>query len=125
MAFSGFGSSWLWRGLGFIGAKAKAKLSSLPKALAQAKPSQSQAKAKNLAVAWLEILRGQGQAKKPKPKPEHHWPYGNQRYQMLPDLGTQLRGATSRYGATSVRYRGYRPYENLACRDVVKSFFLM
>jgi hypothetical protein len=24
LAFSGFGSSWLWRGLGFIGAKAKA-----------------------------------------------------------------------------------------------------
>jgi hypothetical protein len=56
LAFSVFGSSWLWPDLGFIGAKAKAKLCSLPKALAQAKPSQSQAKAKNLAMAWPEIF---------------------------------------------------------------------
>jgi hypothetical protein len=34
LAFSGFGSMWLWPGLGFSKAKAKASLESLPKAMA-------------------------------------------------------------------------------------------
>jgi hypothetical protein len=44
LAFSGFGSSWLWPGLQFTKAKAKAKLISLPKAMApsQAKPKPGQ-----------------------------------------------------------------------------------
>jgi hypothetical protein len=43
LAFSGFGLSWLWPGLGFIKAN-KAKLFSLPKAMApsQAKPNTGQ-----------------------------------------------------------------------------------
>jgi hypothetical protein len=34
LAFSGFGSRWLWPGLGFSKAKAKTSLKSLPKAMA-------------------------------------------------------------------------------------------
>ncbi|KAJ7936979.1 hypothetical protein B0H13DRAFT_1853041 [Mycena leptocephala] len=86
LAFSGFGSSWLWHGLGLIGAKAKAKLSSLPKALAQAKP--------------IEIFRGQGQAKKPKPKPkpEHHY-----HCVLCPFSGHHPRGST-RHFASALRF---------------------